>query len=267
MRISHQVLPALRILMAALIWNQCFVPHCGAQTEESEAAKVARAGRLAKKDRPAGRLRKDEDGHVISMKLCYCTDQEIEAIDFRVFKNLKSLWIMYSGTSRSIAHLAKMDAELEFLAILNSPIDDKELPNLLRKQKSLECLWINGTRITDDSLVEVGKHPNVKVLHLNRNALTDTGAKHLAKMPELRILNLSDTKLSDAGLRELKALDRLGGLSVCRTSITDAGLRDFCDHARPFPFSINSIAVGGTKVTEKVRKSLKESFPGIEITD
>jgi hypothetical protein len=246
--------------VGVMVLSLSYPRQSAAQTQETEAAKIAQTGRF-----PRSRLmRKDASGNVVTIQLGYCTDKEIEAVDFRVFKHLKSLWIKRAEGDRTIAHLAKMESELSFLAIFDSPIRDKELMALLRGQKALVRLWIIDTKITDGALVEIAKLPNLLDLQLRNNSLTDEGAKHVAKLEQLYNLDLSDTKLTDKGLRELKALEGLGSLYIRGNNITDEGLRDSCEQERLVPTPLR-IRVDRTKATEKGRKSLEKFRPAFQV--
>ena len=63
-------------------------------------------------------------------------------------------------------------------------------------------LYLDHTKITDESLKDVAKLQNLRHLYLKNTQITDEGLKDVAKLQKLKLLFLIDTKNTDAGLED-----------------------------------------------------------------
>lgn len=113
---------------------------------------------------------------------------------------------------------------LKELLLENCPITDADLVYL--KALPLECVILDGTRITDAGMAELGQMVTLQVLHIRGTAITDAGLQHLSGLRNLFKLALDDTAVSDAGLQHLMSLPNLQYLYVSGTKATSAGLRE-----------------------------------------
>lgn len=138
--------------------------------------------------------------------------------------------------------------------------------------------------VQNDDLMEVGRHPRLRVLKLGSTAISDAGLAHLANATELvmlglrrtkvegeglkylsglkklRTLLLGDTQVDDDALANLAGLDGLVELGLSNTRVTDAGMR----HLQALP-SLAALYVADDDVTEEGVRELRRTHPGIQI--
>jgi len=84
----------------------------------------------------------------------------------------------------------------------------KSLPKLKR-------LWLGGTSITDDGLINLTELNQLEELGLDNTQVTDDGLVHLKKLTSLKRLILSGTQVSEKGVENLKR-----ALPACRIELT-----------------------------------------------
>src|SRR5262249_899692 len=65
---------------------------------------------------------------------------------------------------------------------------------------------LEGSKVTDAALRQVGELRNLRELHLDSTGITDAGLKELAPLGQLRELHLINTKVTDAALKHLGTL-------------------------------------------------------------
>jgi hypothetical protein len=143
------------------------------------------------------------------------TDTTIDTIDFSVFSQLRSLYILGSGTvtKQTIDNLRKIPPGVESLTISSATIGDDGLAILLKNKSSLWTLYLTKTGITDRSLPELGKLDSLECLGLGFSNITDKELNHLVKLKKLWSLTLIKTNITDAGLKEIKQMKGLNWLS------------------------------------------------------
>jgi len=77
----------------------------------------------------------------------------------------------------------------------------KELARFLE----LQDLWLDGTSIDDDCLVELLPLQRVVMLELSRTRVSDRGVESLAKLKSLRCLGTLNTAMTEEGMEWLHA--------------------------------------------------------------
>ena len=80
------------------------------------------------------------------------------------------------------------------------------------------------TKLTAESLSELGSFPNLHHLVLADTNLDDTGMAKLAMLQSLRVLNLGGTRVSDGAMAVVAKLPQLEELVLTKTGVTNAGL-------------------------------------------
>ena len=106
----------------------------------------------------------------------------------------------------------------------------------LKDLTKLQRLYLNGTQVSDASLV------------------------HLKDLTKLQRLYLNDTQVTDAGLVHLKGLTNLQGLRLVGTEVTDAGLV----HLKPLT-NLRYLYLANTQVSYESVKDLKQALPNVQI--
>ncbi len=87
------------------------------------------------------------------------------------------------------------------------------------------AVLLTGMGVTDASLNNIKKLPQLRQLDLYNTNITDSGMEYLADI-NLKCLNLSGTKITDEGLKNLKGMPNLTMLLLYKTNITKAGVND-----------------------------------------
>ena len=91
-----------------------------------------------------------------------------------------------------------------------NPLADDFTLAEIAKHTSIERLYLDGTRITDNGLRELAPLSNLQELSLNNTSITDVGLAHLAVLKALKSLDLHGTKVTPSGIAELiKAIPAL----------------------------------------------------------
>jgi len=128
-------------------------------------------------------------------------------------------------------------------------IDDAAMHEALTQTRAagiaLEMISIAGTRITDESLVSIGKEKQLYSLNLGNTEITDKGLTHINSLPQLSSLYLDNTEITDKGLTQIKSLPQLRSLRLADTSITDDGLA-----VLPLLPRLEYLNLNGTKVCD-----------------
>ncbi len=82
----------------------------------------------------------------------------------------------------------------------------------IAKRTSIERLYLDGTRITDQGLAELAPLKNLHDLSLINTPISDAGLKHLTALAALKELYIHGTQITPAGIAELK--NAIPGLKV-----------------------------------------------------
>jgi len=119
-------------------------------------------------------------------------------------------------------HLPEVVAQLEYLQLRKTPIDDEGLRQLAGAS-NLKRLDLRETSITDAGLEHISRLSNLEWLCLDQTDITDAGLEHISRLSRLEDLSLEQTGVTGSGLEHFSRLASLEYLSLERTGITDAG--------------------------------------------
>jgi uncharacterized membrane protein len=115
---------------------------------------------------------------------------------------------------------------VEISYINNSKLSDSEASVITKAPDQTLWLRLSDTQITDKTLAEVAKLPNLTRLHLEQTKITDNGLNQLTALKNLEYLNLIGTKISDAGIKQLASLKNLKKLYLWKTDVTSKGAEE-----------------------------------------
>ena len=152
--------------------------------------------------------------------LCFvapCSGQDKTSAEKQAIKQVEE-----SG-GRVLKISAADDSREVSFYLSSKPIGDAQLANI---NSISNIIWLNlaGTEITDASLKQIARLPQLKKLHLERTKIGDNGLKHLKGASQLTYLNLYGTQVTDAGLEHIQSLPKLEKLYVWKSKVTDAGI-------------------------------------------
>ena len=121
---------------------------------------------------------------------------------------------------------------------------------------ALDSIRLHRTKVTDASMMNLGKCPTLRAIEFDGQQITDAGLGQLRTLHSLDYLSLSGTQVTDAGLAELKAFPRLECLFLNDMSVTDAGLA----HLRGLT-ALTLLNLRGTRVTAAGVAELRVALP------
>ena len=124
-------------------------------------------------------------------------------------------------TNAGIDHILHLH-ELEHLMLGDTAVTDTGVERLTSLKK-LRTLYVNPN-ITNAALVHLTAFPRLEVLGLEGSPITDQGLVTIGKLTGLTNLFLDDTHITDKGLTELMNLRNLYFLTLGRTKVTREGL-------------------------------------------
>jgi len=113
--------------------------------------------------------------------------------------------------------------DLTWLELTHNPIDDAGFEKL-RDLNQLQQLFLDSTRLTDQSCAAIGDMSQLRDLDLSATGITDAGLQELANLKELQALWLAKTNIRDSGLESLMQLTKLKLLDIRATQVTRAGI-------------------------------------------
>lgn len=121
--------------------------------------------------------------------------------------------------------------EIRGLWVDKGEIDLAGVP--LESAKSLRNVWFaDSDGVTNESLAQLKRLPQLRRLHLRDSGVTDEGLVHLRGLTELEELTLECPAVTDAGLIHLRDLHNLRLLSLEGTQVTGAGLEHLAKHSQ-----------------------------------
>lgn len=132
--------------------------------------------------------------------------------------------------------------------------------------KTLLCLCLNGSTLTDDALHEICKFPSLDELWIEGTVtpanprFTARGLQHLKSL-KLRSLHLSNAEISDDGLAEIAELHGLEVLSLEGCIISDAGAACLTKLR-----NLKELDVTDTPITDDAAKRLEELLPETKVS-
>lgn len=130
-----------------------------------------------------------------------------------------------SVTKKALPSLAAFES-LTWLDLTGCPLSDEAFADFAKEAtcKKLARLFLERTKLTDDSLASLKTFTGLEELDLSRLEITDEGLAHLKGHKKLTALYLTGTSITDAGLQQLRGLSALETLEVSGTKVTKTGL-------------------------------------------
>ncbi len=98
-------------------------------------------------------------------------------------------------------------SHLEELYLYKVPVSKSgmAIPNV----KSLQRLWLEGQKITDEVATSMSRLRNLRRLDIQRAVISDRAAGEIAKLGNLELINAAESQISDTGFREFASLPSL----------------------------------------------------------
>ncbi|MCA9115524.1 MAG: DUF1553 domain-containing protein, partial [Planctomycetaceae bacterium] len=116
---------------------------------------------------------------------------------------------------------------------------------------SLKTLVLNGTQVSDATLVEIlAGMPGLNRLYLEDTAISDASLEAIARLTQLETLSLVNTRVSDVACEKLAGLAQLEVLRLPGTGVTDAGLPRLATLLRLRSLDLADTAVTGATLPE-----------------
>jgi hypothetical protein len=102
---------------------------------------------------------------------------------------------------------------------------------------------------------------HVTKLAMARMDITDASMAEVAKFPQLSYLSLKDTKVTDAGVKELAGLQNLVSLNLYGTGVTDEGVAALgkCK-------SLKKLYLARTQASAAGIRKLQTAIPGLDVS-
>lgn len=156
-------------------------------------------------------------------------DKEKEAIianklSFVTFKHKRWLRSTPDFSDADMRTLLPYRGQVAYLSLESSVVEGKNFA--LLKNFDLLGLDLTRTRVSNDSLIEVGKLTTLEILMLNTNdKIDDRGITHLQSLPNLNELHLRQTGITDKGLETISHISTLQIIDIDECDkITDKGI-------------------------------------------
>ena len=122
----------------------------------------------------------------------------------------------------SVIPVARESNYLQASFINPTPAVDTLLTRLLKLDKQLVSLKLDGQQLGKDAIKTISSLTGLRKLQISNTALSDESLTILSKLRELRWLNLVGTSITVKGLMELKELKELRNIYVYKTGVTAA---------------------------------------------
>ena len=146
------------------------------------------------------------------------------------------------------------------LDCFRKPISDCHMRILLDHAPKLRYLNLAYTKITDETVRELGRARELQGISLEGTRIGDLRLGCLAKLTHLESLTLDSTNITDKGLRHLAELKSLRKLCLTRTAVTDAGL-EWLGRLE----NLQRLELANTRVTEAGVNRLKQRLPNLDV--
>ena len=153
---------------------------------------------------------------------------------------------------------------LEELSLANTGITDDGVAEL-KELKGLKALRLAGCiKMTDKAAETIKVFTDLEELSLP-STITAGGVKNLVGLKKLKNLDLGGTDMTDAAVKHIADnMPDLQGLELgtsLGTQVSDASVPHFARLKK-----LKSLGLGGSQITEKGMKELKELLPDCKIT-
>lgn len=115
-------------------------------------------------------------------------------------------------------------ADIRVLCRLNWH-DELDLDPDVPAAKSLRCLDLTDTSLSDDDIDDISTLKALEELKLDDNRISHLSIKKLSVLPELRTLSLRRTPIDDRAVESLFLCRRLERIDLSDTDVTPAGIK------------------------------------------
>ncbi len=106
---------------------------------------------------------------------------------------------------------------------LGAYVSIRSQPDGSRFVHGIQCF---GTPATDEHVALLPQFPDLLALGLQGTVISNESLVHIAKLQRLETLDLDQTRIDDAGLFHLRQMSWLEYLHIRETSVTFEGVRD-----------------------------------------
>lgn len=137
---------------------------------------------------------------------------------------LEELNISHSSSLESfhVDNILSQMSRLTCIAMAFTQINDSTLKTLAKACPSLRDLYLGGTNVTDQGIIELLLlKTSIRFLGLHHCEITDEAISHISTFSNLEDLSLSDTKITGASLHNLSRLSSLNHLHLDSCSSLD----------------------------------------------
>jgi uncharacterized membrane protein/mono/diheme cytochrome c family protein len=176
-------------------------------------------------------------------------DEEVPMVDADVLKKLTDAGIAVFPIAQNANYLAAN--------FVNAPVLNHQLSGAIESiEKQLLWLKLEGSKVTDATLMAFSNCKNITKLSLNYSKITDNGLAQLKNLQKLQSLSLVGTKVSLAGINKLAKLKNLKHLYLYQSSIKASDLT----HIKSL-FPNVSIDTGNYKVPTLIQDTMVVKAP------
>jgi hypothetical protein len=165
------------------------------------------------------------------------------------------------ATDEGLKHVGEITGLEELYIWDATAVTDAGVAHLARLN-NLKKIHINGSKITDDSLVLLSSLASIESLSLQENRFSDKGFSRLKGEKRLKDLcaGLGDLQVTDAGLVHLKDFKYLQLLDLQNSKISAQGLEQLRGLT-----NLKSLWLGGTAVTQLEKQHFQQAMPNLKV--
>jgi hypothetical protein len=163
------------------------------------------------------------------------------------------------GSSNGIGNKATSgQSAIDRIRVLGGRLKGSEEPLLAKHVYKID---FSGGNVLDDDLVLLQEFENLEYLNLQGTKVTNAGLSQVGKLTRLKDLCLGNCEISDKGLEKLQSLVNLECLELGSTSITGSGLKSLKDMKK-----LTILYLSNNKLQEGSLESLGE-LAALEVID
>ena len=164
-----------------------------------------------------------------------------------------ALLVNAAGLTREVVSILREHPLLKVLGI-ESCFPEPFILEYLKALDTMEEVWLQFARITDEFMLLLNRFSNITRLHLDQTKILDQGMSALRKMPQLEELNLASTRITDNGLFNISSLSNLTSLKLQECSnITDYGLESLTELRNVRKLNL----IGLKRITDRTTQQIK----------